>query len=280
MSWLEVPVFETDREVLDWYERQPRALSKAFVDGLNWIQIRDYPLKPAFVPVLLYMRDVEYFTDMYYRELLRTPTGRDPVIRQFMDRWTVEELHHANLLNRFLEEAGIATEANWQREASRRISWTYRLGSYLIDHATIPFGKYFHAAHMVWGAINEITTLQGYLRLAELAEHPVLNRLLSGIMEEESVHASFYWNVAKVKLAQEKFSRNLARFVIGTFWTPVGQGPKKEGETNYVIATLFQGPKGLEFFNRRVASRIERLPGFDGFKGLTERVAPILQTAN
>ena len=23
-----------------------------------------------------------------------------------MDRWSIEELHHANLLNRFLEEAG------------------------------------------------------------------------------------------------------------------------------------------------------------------------------
>ena len=273
-------MFETDREVLRWYESQPRALSADFVAGLDWREVRDYPLSPAFVPVLLYMRDVEYFTDMYYRELLRTPTGRDPVIRKFMDRWSIEELYHANLINRFLGEAGIATDANWQNEASRKISWRYRLGSFIVDHATLPFGKYFHAAHMVWGAINEITTLQGYLRLAQLAEHPVLNKLLTGIMQEESVHASFYWHVARVKLAEEKFSRDLARFVIKWFWTPVGQGAKREGETNYVIATLFQGPKGLELFNRRVAGRIERLPGFAGFKGLTERVAPILQAAN
>src|SRR5262245_8063608 len=121
-------VFETDRDVLHWYESQPRALSADFVAGLDWRDVRDYPLSPAFVPVLLYLRNVEYFTDMYYRELLRTPTGRDPVIRKFMDRWSIEELHHANLINRFLGEAGIATDANWQKEASRNISWRYRLG--------------------------------------------------------------------------------------------------------------------------------------------------------
>jgi hypothetical protein len=72
-------MFETDKDVLDWYERQPRALSKDYVNSIKWDDIKDHPLNPAFFPVLLYMRDIEYYTDMYYRELLRTPTGRDPV---------------------------------------------------------------------------------------------------------------------------------------------------------------------------------------------------------
>jgi hypothetical protein len=37
-----------------------------------------------------------------------------------MDRWSIEELHHGNLLNRFLEEAGYPTGKNWQVEATRR----------------------------------------------------------------------------------------------------------------------------------------------------------------
>jgi hypothetical protein len=80
-----------------------------------------------------------------------------------------------------------------------------------------------------------------------------------------------------VKLAEAKFSRDLARFVIGKFWTPVGQGAKTEGETNYVMSTLFPGKDGLELFDRKIGNRIERLPGFLGFKGLTERIAPIVQ---
>jgi hypothetical protein len=122
-------VFETDKEVLDWYERQPRALSKEYVNSIKWDEIKNYPLNPAFIPVLVYMRDIEYFTDMYYQELRRTPTGKDPIIRKFMDRWSIEELHHGNLLNRFLEEAGFPTGKNWQAEATRKIPRLYTIGS-------------------------------------------------------------------------------------------------------------------------------------------------------
>ena len=270
-------MFETDKEVLDWYERQPRALSKEYVSSIRWNEVKNYPLNPAFVPVLTYMRDIEYFTDMYYQELRRTPTGKDPIIRKFMDRWSIEELHHGNLLNRFLEEAGVPQGKNWQAEATRKIPRLYTIGSYLVDQASRPFGKYFHGAHMVWGAINEITAMNAYRRLSELAGHPVLNQLLIGIVQEESIHSSFYWNVARVKLQETKFSRDLARFIIGKFWAPVGQGAKPAGEANYVMATLFPGKEGLDLFDQKIGSRIERLPGFLGFKGLTERVAPIVQ---
>ncbi len=272
-------MFETENDVLDWYERQPRAISKDFVNSIPWHEVRNHPLNSAFVPVLFYMRDVEFFTDIYYKELLRTPTGRDPVIRKFMDRWSVEELQHAELLNTFLGEAGIPISEKWQTEALKKIPWHYTAGSYLADYTAHAFGRSFHGAHMVWGAINEITTLQGYRRFAELAGHPVLSQLLTGIMQEESIHANFYWSIARLKLAKTQFSQRVARFVIKYFWTPVGQGPKSEHETNYVMAQLFRGPSGLEVFNKTVSSRIERLPGFNGFKTLTERVAPIVQDA-
>ena len=272
-------MFETDKEVLDWYERQPRALSKEYVNSINWKDIKNYELNPAFVPVLIYMRDIEYFTDMYYQELRRTPTGNDPIIKKFMDRWSIEELHHGNLLNRFLEEAGVPTGKNWQVEADRKIPRLYKIGTYLVDYGARPFGKYFHGAHMTWGAINEITAMNAYRRLSDLAGHPVLSQLLIGIVQEESIHGSFYWNVARVKLKENQFSKILAKFIIGKFWSPVGQGAKPRSETNYVMATLFPGSEGLELFDQKIGSRIERLPGFGGFKGLTERIAPIVRGA-
>jgi ferritin-like protein len=270
-------LFETDKDVLDWYECQPRALSKEFVNAIPWGEVNKHPLNSNFIPVLLYMRDVEFFTDIYYKELRRTPTGKDPIIKRFMERWSVEEMQHADLLNRFLQEAGVPTSERWQAEAKAKIPGRYIIESFILDWAVKPFGKYFHGAHMVWGAINEITTLQGYRRLCELARHPVLDHLLTAIMQEEAIHSSFYWSIARLKLQQAEFSRNLARFIIGKFWTPVGQGAKPEHETNYVIATLFRGQKGLQFFNRTVADRIERLPGFAGFSSLSEKIAPIVQ---
>jgi len=269
-------MFETDKDVLDWYERQPRALSKDYVNNIKWDEIKNHPLNPAFIPVLLYMRDIEYYTDMYYRELLRTPTGRDPVIRKFMDRWSIEELHHGNLLNRFLNEAGYPTEEKWQTEAMRKIPAYYKIQTYLLNIAVRPFGQHFHAAHMVWGTINEITALQAYQRLGELSGHPVLKKLLAGIVQEESIHTNFYWNVARVKLSQTKFSQDLARFIVSRFWAPVGQGPKAEHETNHVVRTLFRGASGLEHLKAKVEDRIARLPGFNGFTALTDKFRVIV----
>jgi len=271
-------MFETDKDVLDWYERQPRALSKDYVNNIKWDEIKNHPLNPAFIPVLLYMRDIEYYTDMYYRELLRTPTGRDPVIRKFMDRWSIEELHHGNLLNRFLNEAGYPTEEKWQTEAMRKIPAYYKIQTYLLNIAVRPFGQHFHAAHMVWGTINEITALQAYQRLGELSGHSVLKKLLAGIVQEESIHTNFYWNVARVKLSQTKFSQDLARFIVSRFWAPVGQGPKAEHETNHVVRTLFRGASGLEHLKGKVEDRIARLPGFSGFTALTDKFRVIVMT--
>jgi rubrerythrin len=270
-------VFETDKDVLDWYERQPPAVTNEFVDSIPWRDVSNYELKPAFIPVLIYMRDIEYFTDMYYRELLRSPTGKDPIIKKFMERWRVEEDGHANLLNRFLNEAGVPTGENWRAEADAKIPRGYAFNTFLMYWAVKPFGKSFHGAHMTWGAINEITTMHAYRRFSDLAGHPVLKQALSGIIREETTHASFYWNLARVKLNQTKFSRDLARFIIQRFWCPVGTGPKPANEANYVLWTLFNGSRGLDAWERCVARRVERLPGFKGFKTLTERVAPIVQ---
>ena len=268
-------MFETDRDVLAWYEKQPRSLNDQFLKSIPWHEVPKHPLNPEFIPVLIYMRDVESFTDIYYRELLRTPTGKNPVIRRFMERWSAEESDHGELLNRFLNEAGIPTGPRWQAEARARIPARYTLEMYLQTFIAKPFGDYFSGTHMVWGAINEMTTLQGYRRLWQLAGHPVLEYVLRAIAHEESVHSSFYWNIARLKLEQSPFARKLARFLIHQFWSPVGQGTKTRQETNSVIATLFKGTAGVDFFDRNVTGRLQRLPGFASSRHVTERVAEI-----
>ena len=84
--------FETNKDVLDWYEKQqPHADAGVYRCRCLGTRFRTHPLDKRLVPVLLYMRDVETLTDMYHRELRRTPTGRDPVISKFMERWGIEE---------------------------------------------------------------------------------------------------------------------------------------------------------------------------------------------
>ena len=268
-------MFETDKDVLDWYERQPRALTKDFINTIAWNKVSSYPINPAFIPVLVYMRDVESFTEVYYQELLRTPTCRNPHIRKFMDRWSVEENEHANVLNRFLNEAGVPTSDDWWRKAQAAIPFSYTVQSRIASAITRVFGKHFSGVHMAWGAINEMTTLQGYRRLWQLAQHPVLEQLLRAIAQEESIHSSFYWHIARLRLKQSGFTRTLSRFVIDKFWTPVGQGAKPQHETDYVIATLFKGLSGVHQFEKTVGQRLESLPGLSGLKVVTERIASI-----
>ena len=98
--------FESSKDVLEWYEKQDRTLTGEFIESLPWDQVRDTPIDEKFIPVLLYMRDVEVLTEMYHRELQRTPTGRDPVIAKFMERWGVEEVTHGQIIDRFLNELG------------------------------------------------------------------------------------------------------------------------------------------------------------------------------
>ncbi|MBA4125219.1 MAG: hypothetical protein H0X72_22495 [Acidobacteria bacterium] len=66
--------FETKRDMLNWYEKQPRTLTEEFIGKINWNEIKNYPLDEKFIPVLLYMRDVETLTDVYYEELQRAQT--------------------------------------------------------------------------------------------------------------------------------------------------------------------------------------------------------------
>ena len=271
--------FETNRDVLNWYERQPRTLTKEFVENIAWQDVKNYPLDERFVPVLMYMRDVEALTDMYYRELRRTPTGKDPVISKFMERWSVEELAHGELINRFLSEAGVETDDRWQAQVKRSVSKFYSLNTYFLTTLTNLVGKKFTATHMTFGAIHEMSTGQGYRRLIKLADHPILTEILTGIMREESAHTRFYWSVARLELKQSEFARRVARFVVNKFWAPVGQGAKPKRQTDYTIATLFGGSEGLEWVDKTITQRIRQLPGFGDLTKINEAAAEINRNA-
>jgi rubrerythrin len=267
--------FETNRDVLDWYEKQPRTLTKEFIARIDWKNVKNYELDKKFIPVLLYMRDVEVLTDMYYSELRRTPTGKDPVISKFMERWSLEEMTHAELLNRFLAEAGVETADDWQTQVHKNVSRLYSANAYLLTTLTNLVGKKFTATHMTFGAIHEMSTTQGYRRLIKLADHPILTGILTGIMREESAHTRFYWSVARLELRQSSFARRVARFIVNRFWTPVGQGAKPKDQTDYAIGTLFGGDAGLEWVDKTITQRIRQLPGFETLTKINETAAEI-----
>ncbi len=267
--------FETNREVLDWYERQPRALTEEFISQIPWREVKNYPLDERFVPVLLYMRDIEILTEMYHEELKRTPTGKDPVISKFMERWGLEEITHGELINRFLNEYGFETPRQWKQEIKMSVSAYYNFYTRILTALTNCVGKSFTATHMTYGAINELSTTQGYRRLIKIADHPVLTHILKGIIREESAHTQFYWSIARLELRKSDFARKISRFVIKNFWLPVGSGARPEEDTHYTVATLFGGSEGLQWIDKTITQKVQTLPGFEGLTKVTDKITEI-----
>ena len=86
---------------------------------------------------------------------------------------------------------------------------------------------------MTWGAINELTTLTGYRRLAALAGHPVLSELLDRITLDESRHFFFYYRQAERRLARPGAAR-VAALLVDRFWAPVGSGVQPREELRFL----------------------------------------------
>ena len=272
--------FETNKDVLEWYEGQQRTLTPEYINAIPWHEVKDHPLDPRFVPVLLYMRDVETLTDMYHRELLRTPTGKDPHISKFMERWGLEELTHGEVLNRFLNEAGVETDDKWQSQVHGAVSNVYNSYAYLITLLTNFIGRKFTATHMTFGAIHEMSTAQGYRRLMALADHPVLTQILHAIIREEAAHTKFYWNIARLELRKNDLAPKIARFVIDHFYAPVGQGSLPKKRTEYLVGTLFGDKDALAVLDKTITQRVRRLPGFADVTKINETIGRMAETAS
>src|SRR5687768_6922075 len=73
------------------------------VDDLDWSRVGTVELEPSVVETLIYMRDVEGFTD---RDLVGLVAHRttlaDPLIRRFLDVWRAEERVHSEVIDRYL----------------------------------------------------------------------------------------------------------------------------------------------------------------------------------
>lgn len=272
--------FETNKDVLDWYEGQERALTPEFISSIPWDRVKNHPFDERFVPILFYMRDVETLTDMYHRELLRTPTGKDPHISKFMERWGVEEITHGEVINRFLNELGYETDEKWQTQVRKAVTFAYNANAYLLTTLTNLIGKKFTATHMTFGAIHEMEAAQGYRRLMALAPHPVLTPILQAIIREESAHNQFYWSVARLELNKNDHARKIARFVTEHFWAPVGQGSLAKRRTEYLVATLFGDKDGLDIVDTKVTQRVRQLPGFADITKITDTIGRIAKTTS
>ncbi len=129
----------------------------------------------------------------------------------------------------------------------------------------------FIALHMVWGAINELTTLTGYHALIRRSQHPVLDQMLRRVIQDERRHFAFYRAQGRARLeAAPEHTRRLVRWIFKHFWTPVGAGVKSVEEVDALVLYLFgYDERGREML-REIDEVVDEIPGLRGL-GLLER---------
>jgi hypothetical protein len=213
------------------------------------------------------MRDVEGFTDSYIAGIAaHRTTLSDPLIGPFLQVWQVEEAGHSQALARYLERYGVRRGAPVQAQQPSPLPYT-PLHERVISHVGGATGKLVAAAHMTWGAANELLTLNGYRLLADRCNEPVLADLLLRIAAQESRHYSFYLLQAEWRLARSRLARTVLPRLLGGSWTPVGVGDgyKSAEEFRRVLAYLGVGNDGERAIDR-MDRRIRALPGLESLR--------------
>src|SRR4030095_11462347 len=209
-----------DKAAIDTWAPRSRALD---LDGIAWDELRRTPLGAATVRTLRYMQDIESHTIIYVRQLLATRAIDDPDVATFLACWFYEETFHGRALARLLAAAG---GAPLERQRSRQ-PWMSRLEERALGFVSRLWPD-FVGVHMVWGAINELTTLTGYQRLAgpqpppprgEARARPAAVELCARIGRDESRHFAFYFHQAARRLGNPRAGR-VARFLVDRFWAP------------------------------------------------------------
>jgi rubrerythrin len=245
-------------------ERYLRASKKLDLNGIDFDQVPHHPLSREEVRCLRYMMDIETHTVIYLRELLSTSAAKDPEVTAFLSLWVYEEFWHGEALGRFLRAAG----ERFQPDRTYDIRTYASAGKALTNAVKVLAGRLlpdFVAVHMTWGAINELSTLNGYHRLIAQTEHPILTELLERIIKDERRHYAFYFNQARVRLEEKPRAQRLVRWALDRFWTPVGTGVRPQEETDFVIRALFGGDEGLAV-TEGMERELSKLPGLGGMR--------------
>lgn len=252
-----------DQDFLEQHLNRSKALD---VSDIDWADVPNHALRDDEIRVLTYMMDVESNTIVYLKELLSTPAIHDPKIQAFLSCWAYEEYFHGHALRRFLAAYGIPlAERRTEDNQQRKSLWNHLfvLGQTLLARWA---GERFIGVHMAWGATNELSTAEAYLRLYKKTQHPILKDLIHRIMKDERRHFAFYYHEAQRRLQDPQTAR-LTGTLIRRFFDPVGADIRSRDEVDAVALMVFGDEEGLEVV-RGLDRKMAALPGMEGFQGM------------
>ena len=266
-------------------DRYLRASKKLDLSELDWDDIPNHHLADGDVMSMHYMMDIETHTVIYLRDLLATRAANDPQVTAFLACWVYEELWHGEAFSDFLRAYGIEVPAEpklpdgstpMPTRAKRTHGLRGALGvgqqlHLLPSMLGSMLFREFIALHMVWGAINELTTLTGYHALIRRSEHPVLDQMLRRVIQDERRHFAFYRAQGRARLERRPAPHPPAGAVdLRELLDAGGRGVKSVEEVDALLLYLFgYDERGREML-REIDDTVSEIPGLEGL-GLLER---------
>lgn len=232
-------------------------------DDVDYDAFRERPLSAAALRSLRYMSDVESHTICYLRDLLVTPSHKDPEITAFLTMWAYEEFWHGEALDKVLRAHDVPATYGHIRRVRLKQGFSDTVTPIHQAIAGYVIGEDYIAVHMAWGAINEWSAHSAYARLIEREDHPELAKLLRRIQAQETRHLAFYNSQARKRLERSARARKITRFALKRFWTPVGSGIQPRHETRFILNYLMGGPDGNKIIDR-LDRKVDTLPGQEG----------------
>lgn len=246
-------------------------LSRAVdLSDIDWDYVARVGISDDEARILRYMSDVEMHTILYLRDLLAGHTARDPEVITFLSCWVYEETHHGLALDRFLAACGRAPEKDRYTQITRNASLREDIEAFL-SHAAARATRHFAAAHMAWGAINEMTAALAYTQMSRYTQNKELSKLLLKLAKDERRHQSFYYHQANKRLADSGFARWICQQVLTRFWGPVGDGVGEGDTFGFIVALLFDSDEAREEF-AAIDRTVAKLPGLAGFNMVSKRI--------
>jgi rubrerythrin len=210
---------------------------------------------------LRYAAQVEWGTEGYFASL---DISKDPVVKEFLERWLEQEIVHGDLLSRVLAAQGVTIGATHRSPRQRFITARGRAVNKVARRIV---GDDFFAVHMSWGAINELTTLRFYGVMRSRTTNPTLQVVLRDVMAQEALHYNFYRAMAIRRLEGNRRAQRMVRWVLEHLWSPVGVGLHPRRDADEMV-------RGLVGDRRDVVAQIDgpinRMPGLAGLD-LTRR---------
>jgi hypothetical protein len=266
---------ESNQSALEFdVEKYIRNSKKVDISDIDLSQASRYPISDEEIRALTYMCDIESHTIVYLRAILNTCAVEDPQTTAFLSCWAYEEFFHGHTIRQFLDAVGAPLSAMRMLEvqkASSLTEWLKELGSSILCR----FSRHFHGAYLTYGAISELSTLEGYGVMARRTQNPILAEVVRRLAKDERRHFAFYYNKAQLMLAPRNAQR-LTNFVIRHFWLPVGGGVKPDGEVKWILSFLLGDPEGAELA-LRIDRTIAKLPGLAWFDCLSRSRDEALQ---